>query len=119
TTSQGPRAIALTTAGAPVRWETSPVNWPLRWTVTRLGSSPEKSTISTSPDVTTKNFGSRSPTANSVCPSLYDLDTADVQPLSRVIWVSSSVGKAMDRRSSSAMPQCPVYGKDGKALPAT
>ena len=44
---------------------------------------------------------------------------AAVQPLSRVIWVSSSVGKAMEWRSCSAMPRCPVYGMDGKTLPTT
>ena len=52
-TSPWSRATAVTTAGAPVRWETSPVNWPGRWTVIRWGASSEQSTISTSPDFTT------------------------------------------------------------------
>ncbi len=47
---------ALTTARAPVRWDTSPVNPPGWWTVRVRGSSPDVSTIATAPDLMTKNF---------------------------------------------------------------
>lgn len=70
-TSTRARATALTTAGFPVTWETSPVNSPGRWTVTVRGVSPERSTISTSPDLTTKKPMRVSPTSKSVCPLSY------------------------------------------------
>jgi len=44
-----PRAIPLTTAGRPVKCEMSPVNPPRRWMATVFRTSPEPSTLSTSP----------------------------------------------------------------------
>src|SRR5712691_3895758 len=60
--------------------------------------------ISTSPDLTTRNLKSRSPTAISVCPSRYRRGAPAAKPPSSTIWASSSVGKATDWRVGSAMP---------------
>src|ERR1019366_8233450 len=93
---QSPRATPLTTAGRPVKCEMSPVNSPGRWMVTVFGSSPERSTISTSPDFTTKKFMFRWPTAKSTCPSRNNFGSALVHPASCLICISSSVGNATD-----------------------
>src|SRR5438128_6694778 len=60
--------------------------------------------IATSPDLTTRNLKSRSPTAISVCPSRYLRGGSAAKPPSSAIWASSSVGKATDWRVGSAMP---------------
>src|SRR5205807_1927943 len=60
--------------------------------------------IATSPDLTTRNLKTPSPTAMSVCPSRYEWGGPAAKPPSSTIWASSSVGKATDWRVGSAMP---------------
>src|SRR3981189_1284111 len=59
-----------------------------------LGDSSEGAWISTSPDLTTKNLKSRSPTSKSARPAGYRSSEAPAQRRSSAIWTSSSVGKA-------------------------
>src|SRR4029077_11582775 len=76
-----------------------------------FGASPDSSMISTSPDLTTKNLKSRSPTLKSACPSGYFFRNAPAQLPSFSICASLSVGNAIARKLCSAMSRPPYSNK--------
>ena len=86
--------MASTSDGLPVICAISPVNSPGWWTAMTWDVSPDSSTTSISPDLTTKKLQSQSPTLNSFSPALYFLSTVRGQLPSEAISASLSVGNA-------------------------
>ena len=99
--------MALTIAGPPVNWATSPVNSPGPRVVTVFGVSPDSSTISTSPDLTTKKLKSRSPSLEELLPVRVATELGQGAALQGAIWAASSLGKAAASTFACVMSQPP------------
>src|SRR4249920_2112361 len=86
--------MASTSDGLPVICAISPVNSPGWCTAMTWDVSPDSSTTSISPDLTTKKLQSQSPTLNNFSPALYFLSTVKGRLASEAISASLSVGNA-------------------------
>ena len=92
-----------------------------------FGVSPDSSTISTSPDLTTKNLKSRSPTSKSFSPAWNRWSFVRGQRPSAASWASSSFGKGDGVQvvlghvstSSGAATRSPHYRRYGTACSGT